>query len=373
MRYVFPLLWLCLAACSGHKDQHADYEEAPQDYSEEIELSPEQAKAAGVKVQKVVARDFHEVIPVSGRILTASGDETTVSATASGIVRLVRPLANNQEVRSGATLFTISSRGMQEGDAAQKARIEYEAAKRQYNRDSQLALDRIVSEKHLDESRTALENARLAYEALGAGRGDGTPVSTPKGGYIKELLVKEGDYVPVGSPLLVLTRQRSLYLQANVPLRYRAYINRIGNATFRQEASSVVHNLRTLNGRKIGSGQTVSEGSHYLPITFQMDNHADLVAGAWAEVWLLSNERKGVICLPNTALTEEQGLYYVYVRDAQNTAHYHKVEVSLGATDGERTEITKGLKEGELVVTAGAMQVKMAAAKASIPNHSHEH
>jgi multidrug efflux pump subunit AcrA (membrane-fusion protein) len=80
---------------------------------------------------------------------------------------------------------------------------------------------------------------------------------------------------------------------------------------------------------------------------------------------------RGVISLPESALTEEQGLYFVYLK--LDDECYKKQEVQLGTSNGERVEILSGLKDGDTVVTRGAIHVKLAAASNAIPTHSHNH
>ena len=78
-----------------------------------------------------------------------------------------------------------------------------------------------------------------------------------------------------------------------------------------------------------------------------------------------------VLALPVTALTEEQGLYFVYLQ--LDEEGYKKQEVTLGAGNGKEVQILTGLKAGDRVVTKGAYQVKLASASNAIPAHSHEH
>ena len=55
------------------------------------------------------------------------------------------------------------------------------------------------------------------------------------------------------------------------------------------------------------------------------------------------------------------------------TKCYQKREVKTGADDGARVEILSGLKEGEKLVTQGAIHVKLASASNAIPAHTHNH
>ena len=83
------------------------------------------------------------------------------------------------------------------------------------------------------------------------------------------------------------------------------------------------------------------------------------------------SEMPDVLALPVTALTEEQGLYFIYLQ--LDEEGYKKQEVTLGANDGKEVQILTGLKAGDRVVTKGAYQVKLASASNAIPAHSHEH
>ena len=89
------------------------------------------------------------------------------------------------------------------------------------------------------------------------------------------------------------------------------------------------------------------------------------------EVYLLGRPMEGVLSLPHSALVEEQGLFFVYIRLDEDC--YKKQEVSLGADNGERVQILSGLKAGDQVVTKGAYQIKLASASNAIPAHTHNH
>lgn len=382
------IVWLCglvmLASCGGghsheheaESEHHAESEHESEHHHDDgmIELSAENAKASGVETAVVKRGDFNDVIAVSGRITTSLTDETVVAATVSGIVKVLKPLTEGLQVGRGVTLFSVSSKGLQEGDAVQKARIEYEAARRQYERDAQLLKDHIVSEKHFESTKAAYENARLAYEALGAGRSEGTGVATRQAGFVKELLVKDGDFVEIGQPMLILTRNQMLTLRAELPERYLEKAPLVQSAKFRLASSERVYDTRQMGGKRLPSATMLSEGSHYLPIAFEMPRTEGLVAGTYAEVWLVCGGRKDVLAVDNSALTEEQGVFYVYVKmPGKCHNRYRKTEVTLSATDGERTEVVEGLKDGDEVVVKGAPQVRLAGASGEIPAHNHEH
>jgi hypothetical protein len=201
--------------------------------------------------------------------------------------------------------------------------------------------------------------------------GKGVAVKAPIGGFVKNCLVKEGDYVTIGQPLMTVTQMRRLVLKADVSERYYAQLPRIVSANFKTPYNNKVYSLENLGGKVLSFGKSSGDTSYYVPVTFEFDNRGDMVPGAFVEVFLLSGERQGVISLPESALTEEQGLYFVYLK--LDDECYKKQEVQLGTSNGERVEILSGLKDGDTVVTRGAIHVKLAAASNAIPAHSHNH
>ena len=253
-----------------------------------------------------------------------------------------------------------------------KAKVAYEKAKEEYERAEKLVGSQIVSQKEFAALREAYQNARLAYEALLPSKsGKGVAVKAPIGGFVKNCLVKEGDYVTVGQPLMTVSQMRRLVLKADVSERYYAQLPRIVSANFKTPYNNKVYCLENLGGKVLSFGKSSGDTSYYVPVTFEFDNRGDMVPGAFVEVFLLSGERQGVISLPESALTEEQGLYFVYLKLDEEC--YKKQEVQLGTSNGEWVEILSGLKDGDTVVTRGAIHVKLAAASNAIPAHSHNH
>ena len=73
---------------------------------------------------------------------------------------------------------------------------------------------------------------------------------------------------------------------------------------------------------------------------------------ARASVILRANE--AALTIPNGAIIEANGEKFVFVREGNK---YHRVEVTIGASDDEYTEITAGLVPGDEVVTQGNRQI----------------
>ena len=160
-------------------------------------------------------------------------------------------------------------------------------------------------------------------------------------------------------------------MQAEVSERYLNRLPSIVTAKFKMPYEAKVYSLDDMNGRMLGYGRSAA-GSFYVPVSFEFDNRANLVSGSYVEVFLVSSPEQNVLIVPQSALTEEQGLYFVYLKEGEEV--YKKQEVAIGATDGENVRIVSGVKPGDEVVTRGVYQVRLAANSGVIPEgHSHNH
>ena len=353
-------------------DVHAGHDHGHEHGSnpDEIILAPEKAKAAGVASMEIQPKAFRQVIKASGEVQSAQGNESTIVANVSGVVSFQRSVTEGMQVGKGAALMSISASKLQDGDPAERARIAYESAKADYDRASRLVESQIVSQKEFNAIKEKYESAKLAYEALSKNQTkNGVLVTSPMGGYIKNLLVKEGDYVAVGQPLATVTQNNRLFLRADVSERYYKYLNGITSANFKTPYDNQVYELEALNGKLLSYGK--SAGSFYVPVTFSFDNKGDIMPGSFVEIYLLSKPMENTIVLPVEALTEEQGLYFIYIQKCAES--YRKQEVKLGASNGKEVEILSGVNPGDKVVVKGAYHVKLASASNALPAHSHEH
>ena len=72
-----------------------------------------------------------------------------------------------------------------------------------------LVKNKIVSDKEFAQAEQNYENARISYEALAKNHSaGGQAVTSPISGFVKNILVKEGDYVTIGQPLVSITQNR---------------------------------------------------------------------------------------------------------------------------------------------------------------------
>ncbi len=367
----------------GHNHDHEHDREATRSENEAehvdepgvIVLDDHQAESLGLTYESAAVGPFSSIVRTGGAIETAPGDRSTVTATVSGIVSFGgRRLTEGTRVAKGTSFLILGSSGMVEGNYPQQladARAELAKAEADFRRAESLAGNRVVSGAELESARLAMDVARRRVAVLSenATKG-GKSIVAPLGGYITSLLVGEGDYVAAGQPLAEISANRNLVLRADVPQRHLVRTDETRTANFTTPYDGKTYDLSDLDGRLIGSGRTVAAGSPTIPIRFEFENRGDLTPGTVVEVFLKGAPRENILTVPLSALTEEQGAYYLYVRISPG--HYRKIPVRTGTSDGERIEILSGLKPGEEVVATGPYFVRLAGLSTAIP-HGHSH
>ncbi|KAA6315303.1 hypothetical protein EZS27_034214, partial [termite gut metagenome] len=152
--------------------------------------------------------------------------------------------------------------------------------------------------------------------------------------------------------------------------RYYKYLGGINDAHFKPAYDSgTVYKISELNGRLLSFGKVSNSASFYIPVMFEFNNPGDIIPGSFVNVYLLSAVQSDAISIPFSALTEDQGLFFVYLQLEDEI--YKKQEVMLGEEDGERVVIVSGLKPGDRVVVKGAYQIRLAVSSITPEGHLH--
>lgn len=374
---------LALYSChNGHEheaDEHSHSEKEHEHEEGVIIFGADKAKAAGLTVEEVKKGPFQQAIRVSGQVMEAQGDEAAVIAKSSGVLRFVRDhLSEGMPIKQGEVMAVINSEGIVGGDPVAQNRADLAAKQTAFERAKRLIADTLISRKEYEQIEAEYEMARLAAGSSKAK--SGASATSPLTGYVKQVLVNEGGYVEVGQTIAMVTKNCNLQLRAELPEKYFAEMHDIVDANFVMSYDEkTVHKVSELNGHLVSMGRSASEGSAYIPITFEFDNRGNVVPGSFADIWLLGLQREQVLSVPTRALTEEQGIHYVYRQlpsDEPGEAphEYEKCEVRLGHSNGQRTEILSGINPGDRIVVEGVIQVKLAGAAGTIPEaHSHNH
>ncbi|WP_232826752.1 efflux RND transporter periplasmic adaptor subunit [Cognataquiflexum aquatile] len=343
---------------------------------EEITYLKPQAWNIEFANEPVQTMPFREILKTSGQVVAAPGDETVITANSSGAVLFSsNKTVIGSKLNVGDLLFTISGGNLSQGNTEvyyKETKAKYELAKAEFERASILVQDKIISEKDFLQTKLAYESTQASFQAVAKNYSStGQKVTANSSGFLKNLLVSEGQFVEPGMPLALVSKNKKVMLQANVSQRYFQKLPSITSANFRIVSEEKIYNIEELNGKVISYGKSTTENAAYIPITFEIDNIGNIIPGSVAEVYLKSSQIPDALVIPSSALMEELGNFFVFVQTGGET--FEKREIKLGGNDGKYVQVLSGVKEGERVVTKGAYAIKLASASGAIPEHGHSH
>ena len=252
----------------GHDHHHHDEEEehhhdAP---ANSVKFTKEQSSIIDFATTEVCAEKFGRVIKATAQVVSSQGDEQVAASRASGVVRFAgNDIVEGAIVKKGQRLFTIESSGMADGNMGvryQEASSNYNVAKAEYERKADLAQKGIVSQAELERSRASFETAKAAYDNLkGNFSPSGAVVTAPMSGYVKSVNVQNGGYVEAGQAVVTISKNKDLYLRAELSPRYYNNLKHIKTANIELPDGGGVYTLEELNGAFVSYGKASGEGN----------------------------------------------------------------------------------------------------------------
>lgn len=353
----------------GHSHSHEGEHAA----ANAITFTKEQSWKVDFATEVLKPVKFGRIIRTSAQVLPSAGDEREISAKTSGIVVFAnKNLVDGTQVGAGQRLFTIESSGMADNNMGvrfQEAESAYKLAKSEYERKQKLAEDKIVSQSELQRAKMELEGAQAIYNNLKTNfSAKGQAVNAPMGGYVKNITVKNGAYVEAGQVLATVSQNRELSIRAEVQPRYYEDLAHVQSANIRLMNSDEVYSITGMGGAHHVYGRSTDPRDPLIPVTFTFPNKLNLVSGSFVTLYITTEGENEVVTIPNTGIVEDMGAYFVFVQITPE--QFEKREVTLGATDGERTVLATGVKAGERVVSKGAIMVKLAAGAGALDPHA---
>lgn len=358
----------------NHNHDHNDNDEDAHTESEEhedgeITLSPSMAERFGVTTEIVKSAPFADAVKVTGEVLASTSDVAVIVATKSGVINFNNGISLGSKVDKGSFIASVNASDLSGGDQSEAAKARLDAAKREYERIKPLYDERLVTAAEYNNALQVYEEANASYSAsASSGR-----VYSPISGIITSIDVYNGQFIETGTPIATVSSSTNLTLRVDMPQKYNNRINSFNDASVIVPYSGELIILSNIGGKRISpSGIQVSTIPGYIPLYFSMHNDGRLLSGSLVDVFMLSGSLSDVISVPLSALSEQQGQFYVFVR--LDDECYKKILVKTGRNNGERIEIISGLSNGDNVVVTGTTTVRIAESSGNIPEgHTHNH
>ncbi|MGC2459146.1 MAG: efflux RND transporter periplasmic adaptor subunit [Gallionellaceae bacterium] len=194
--------------------------------------------------------------------------------------------------------------------------------------------------------RLALVQSRLV--------GDPPPsvtINAPRSGVIDARNVVVGQAVEPNTVLFHISDRSQVVAVA------RVYEEDIGKIKTGQETRVRVpgYPQRVFTGKVMLIDPNLDPINRTVKVWIKLANPQGLLKpGMFARASVILRRNEAALTIPNSAIIEANGEKFVFVRGGDK---YNRVEISIGATDDEYSEITDGLVPGDEVVTQGNRQI----------------
>ncbi len=333
-----------------------------------------------VQVQEVKVDTISTENNVSGRVVTDGQESVFVAAQAQCIALYVEA---GDQVTAGQRLCTldmastlssynaanISYRSAVQGYEDQAAIFDRQIALAEKNVSDLKALFEIgaASQMEIDQAELSLQTAQAQRTStlaqLEAGmqsyksnveqlagvlenvdsRGN---VIAPISGTILSLNAAEGGYVSPSAPVAVIDGVDVLEVAVSVS---EALVPKLAEGD-EVDVSIGALNLQLVGTiKKIESSASMQTKLYNVTISIQEDIPG-LLSGMFADVSFRTDTSADTVVIPTEAILTSNGVQYVFV--AENGAARY-AEIATGLTGNGVTEVTSGLKAGDMLVTVG--------------------
>ncbi len=296
-------------------------------------------EAVPVEVTQVEKQTISESKTYSG---TLEGVEqaSIVSKIAERVIDIKSQV--NSYVKKGQILILLDRSGATSNYL--QAQANYENAKKNYERMQALYKDGAISQQQLDQTQTAYEVAKANFDASKST----VDLESPINGMVTDLNVNIGDWVTPGMQLATVANIGQMILKFYVTEGEVANLNLNDSVKIYSE----FNRERAVTGRISEISRSASSDARSFQVKAKFNNTKNnwYKPGMFVNVDITLASQKNVLVVPTQAMIFENDKNIVYkIVDKKAVA----VDVKVGLTNENSTEITNGLQEGDTVVTAG--------------------
>jgi RND family efflux transporter MFP subunit len=340
---------------------HPSRDEAPRAEEEDegagIAFLKEQQWTIPFDVVRAEEREVQRTVSVPGEIVPPDAALVQVSAPVAGIAPADRNRGApsvGERVREGQVLAVLAPTAQEGGFAQSRGRVE--RLQREVERAERLHAAGAIARRRLEDALRDLDVARAELEALG-GVSDGDfhlRLTAPMAGVVARRSFVPGGRVEAGVPLFTLVDPSTAWLRVQVPAT-RAADLAAGPATFTVEGSDQVHEA----GRLLSVGRVMDPRTRTVPVVYEVASPDRLLTfGQIARAAVPVGGGEWGVAIPDAAILDDNGTPVAYVQTGGET--FERRVLTLGAGDGRHRHVRAGIRPGEMVVTAGAYQVRLA-------------
>ena len=305
-----------------------------------------QNKAVQISVLRVEPAPMKDILVLPGE--TEAWQDVRVAADMAGRVEWIGP-KEGQAVKEGDLIAKIDVAVLKA--AMDRAEAALKLAEDLYQRRYKLFERNIINQEELDKSQTERTLARANFRQMQIEYERGF-LKAPLTGMVNHLFVDEGEFVDKGKPFVDLVNVDKIKINVNVPELDVRYLKSGQKTMVRVDAFPD----RELMGLIDFVAYKADPATKTFHVKVIVDNSShDIRPGMIARVVFLRRIIPDALTAPIFSIVDKGGERILFVeKDGVVQAR----TISIGAIEGDKVQITKGLQPGDNLIVVGQKEVE---------------
>ena len=234
-----------------------------------------------------------------------------------------------------------------------KFMAQFEDVKNRYEKDKKLLESNAIAKNKFIETKSKYETMLQEIEQIKVYI-DRAIIKAPFDGYITQKFVEMGEIIPQGKAICSLTKMDRLRVKFELPSKDIGF--------FSEGMTSVLITFDAYpKDRKISKINTISREINTLNLTYEAEAFIEnqdykYKAGLLTRVQVMKQSNSNTVVLPKDAVLDYEDGHKVFVLNVDGkTVSLRKIQI--GATEGDKIQVTKGLEFGENVIVSGQKEL----------------
>ncbi|MCP4475777.1 MAG: efflux RND transporter periplasmic adaptor subunit [Gammaproteobacteria bacterium] len=300
-------------------------------------------------VKTVVIGDYHRTAMRTFPGIVSADKQVDLSFEVSG--RLTElPVDEGSELKQGDLIAVLDPESYQATYDRTKAR--YELAVAQLKRAKPLVKKGYLSQSGYDQrvsdydvSKADFRRAKIDLEH--------TQLRAPFDGIVTQKIVDNHQYIQANHMVVVFKSVDEINIEANIPERVIAYVEGPYNHAVKVLFEVAPNKEFNAVLKEFSADADPQTKTYKVTVTMPRPKYPKIFPGMTARLKVpLAGERKPYLLLPVGAVLKQNGQATVWLVNADDQT-LKAVPVQVGQLQGDKIEVTKGLKHHDRVVVAG--------------------
>ncbi len=308
-----------------------------------------------VKALALTPGELRVIVNATTTSTIKSETEVTLSAQRTGrVVEL--PVKEGDKVKRGQLIarLDLTEEEVQSSSVLAQSKATFEEAEKNFKRMQDLFDKGMVAQQDIDTVRRAYEVAKSQYEAARDDvkvKKDYSVIRASFDGVVSRKYTEVGELLIPGKQIVTIVNPDKIYVLATIDevdvgrLRLGQPVSITVDAFPGEKFEGAIRRISP-----IVSGGKLETRTADVWIYFNK-NDRRMKPGMSADIEILISTLRNVLSVPSQAIIDRDGKKQVFAVDASDSSRARLVPIEIGESNWIATEIRKGLKTGDVIVT----------------------